>query len=204
VQHAVEQQSERVVNLANAITLVRILCTPVFVALLVRHRLVHNVTPDAAVLTWYRHCALGVFIFASLSDAVDGYLARRFGQRTTVGAWLDPLADKLLLTTAVLTLSLPVGLPERFPFWFPIVTLTRDFIILTGTVLLFMLRGSVEIKPALAGKLTTCAQMLCVILALLVVPATALFWALGAATVLTCVSGAQYVARGFRQMNAQG
>jgi phosphatidylglycerophosphate synthase len=84
------------------------------------------------------------------------------------------------------------------------VTLTRDFIILTGTLIIFMLRGSVEIKPALAGKLTTCAQMLCVIFALLVVPASALYWALGAATILTCVSGAQYVARGFRQMNEQG
>ncbi|MCX7001996.1 MAG: CDP-alcohol phosphatidyltransferase family protein, partial [bacterium] len=74
MQRTVEQQPEQVVNLANAITLLRILCTPVFVALLVRHRLVHEVAPDAAVLTWYRHCALGVFIFAALSDAVDGYL----------------------------------------------------------------------------------------------------------------------------------
>lgn len=204
MQRTVEQQPEQVVNLANGITLLRILCTPVFVALLVRHRLVHEVTPDAAILTWYRHCALGVFVFAALSDAVDGYLARHFGQRTTLGAWLDPLADKLLLITAVLTLSLPVGLPEHFPFWFPIVTLTRDFIILAGTLIIFMLRGSIEIKPSLAGKVTTCAQMLCVILALLVAPAPALFWALGAATLLTCVSGAQYVARGFRQMNEQG
>jgi CDP-diacylglycerol--glycerol-3-phosphate 3-phosphatidyltransferase len=202
VQRDVSQQPARIVTLANVITLLRILCIPVFVGLLVRHRLTFHVTPDVPQLAWYRHAALGVFVLASVSDALDGWLARRFGQRSLVGAWLDPLADKLLLTTAVLTLSLPVGLPERLPFWFPIVTLTRDFIILAGAIIIFMLRGHVEVRPSLAGKLTTCAQMACVILTLLVAPWPVLLGALIVATALTGVSGAQYIARGYRQVHA--
>jgi len=190
----------RVLTVANAISLLRLLCIPVFIGLIVQHRLIWVQTPAAAQLCWYRWGALAVFLLAAVSDAADGYIARRWAQHTTLGAWLDPLADKLLLSSAILTLALPVGLPTRLPFWFPIVTISRDALLLLGSLIVFMARGSIQVQPTRIGKITTCAQMSCVILVLLAQTAALVWWCALAAALLTTVSLAQYIAHGQRQV----
>src|SRR5215467_13890580 len=101
---------------ANQLTILRIVFVPVFIILLVYHE-----------LGW----ALAIFVAAGLTDALDGIIARRFGQKTSIGAVLDPIADKLLMTTSVLILSLPqMNLPNPFPRWLMILMISRDGFIL--------------------------------------------------------------------------
>jgi CDP-diacylglycerol--glycerol-3-phosphate 3-phosphatidyltransferase len=195
-----KQARARVLTVANAISLLRLLCIPVFIGLIVQHRLIWVQTPGAPHLWWYRWAALAVFLLAAVSDAADGYIARRWAQHTVLGAWLDPLADKLLLSSAILALALPAGLPTRLPFWFPIVTISRDALLLLGSLIVFMARGNVRVQPTLVGKLTTCAQMACVVLTLLSQPDRLVWWCALAASLLTAVSLAQYVAHGQQQV----
>jgi CDP-diacylglycerol--glycerol-3-phosphate 3-phosphatidyltransferase len=183
-------------NLPNAITLLRLLCVPFFIALLLQHRNAAADGASAAVLNDYRLAALAVFVFGTVSDALDGWLARHLHQRTALGTILDPIADKLLLTAAILGISLPVGLPYRFPLWFPLVVISRDVLITIGTFVVFMLRGGVEIKPTRMGKISTASQMACVLAALLWTPE---FWAtvlLVFTAATTVISGLQYIHRG--------
>jgi CDP-diacylglycerol--glycerol-3-phosphate 3-phosphatidyltransferase len=183
-------------NLPNAITLLRLLCVPFLIALLLQHRNAAADGAPAAVLNGYRLAALIVFVFGTVSDALDGWLARHLRQRTALGTILDPIADKLLLTAAILGISLPVGLPYRFPLWFPLIVISRDVLITIGTFVVFMLRGGVEIRPTRLGKISTASQMACVLAALLCIPelwATVLLVFTAATTV---VSGLQYIHRG--------
>lgn len=188
-------------NTANAITLLRVLCVPVFIALLIRHRQIFLATPQADSLVFYRYSAFAVFLFATLSDAVDGFIARHFNQRTLLGTWLDPLADKLLLTAAVVMLSMRTGLPFQMPFWFPIIVISRDVLLLFGSIIIFMLRGHVEVRPSLIGKLTTAAQMAVMIATLAALPNKVIFVLALFAALCTVVSGAQYVLHGLRQVS---
>lgn len=188
-------------NTANAITLLRVLCVPVFIALLIRHRQIFLATPQADALVFYRYSAFAVFVFATLSDAVDGFIARHFNQRTLLGTWLDPLADKLLLTAAVVMLSMRTGLPFQMPFWFPIIVISRDVLLLFGSIIIFMLRGHVEVRPSLIGKLTTAAQMAVMIATLAALPNKVIFVLALFAALCTVVSGAQYVLHGLRQVS---
>lgn len=187
-------------NTANAITLLRVLCVPVFIALLIRHRQIFLATPHADALLFYRYAAFTVFLFATLSDAVDGFIARHFNQRTLLGTWLDPLADKLLLTAAVVMLSMRIGLPFQMPFWFPIIVISRDVLLLFGSIIIFMLRGHVEVRPSLIGKLTTTAQMAVMIATLAALPNKFIFALALCAALCTLVSGVQYVLHGLRQV----
>src|SRR5262249_57336275 len=100
---------------ANQLTLLRMLLIPAFVILVVYGE-----------LGW----ALAVFITAGVTDALDGLLARLSGQKTTLGAWLDPMADKLLLVSTFVVLTLPgLGLENRLPIWFTVLILSRDVVI---------------------------------------------------------------------------
>ncbi|MBW2175094.1 MAG: CDP-alcohol phosphatidyltransferase family protein [Deltaproteobacteria bacterium] len=98
-------------NIPNTLTLLRILLTPLFAIFLIKHLF------DFALL---------VFAIAALSDGVDGFIARVFRQKTTLGAFLDPAADKLLLVTAFVTLAIQ----EQIPSWLSVLVITRDVIIL--------------------------------------------------------------------------
>src|SRR5262245_39773260 len=109
-------------GLANWLTLLRILLIPVFVTLLVYRR------PGAALL------AFGV---AALTDLLDGWVARRFKDESTLGAFLDPVADKLLLTASFVTLTYL----KVLPFWIAAVVISRDAILVVGTSLIYMLGG---------------------------------------------------------------
>ncbi|MDD5557489.1 MAG: CDP-alcohol phosphatidyltransferase family protein [bacterium] len=183
-------------NLPNIITLGRIVLVPVFLGLVLRYR-----ETGAESFRWW---AVAVFFVAAASDAVDGMVARLKDRKTVLGSFLDPLADKLLLITAVIVLSIPVAGLARLPSWFPLLVISRDLIIVLGSALIHMLAGKVTPTPLPAGKCTTFFQMLTVVWILLRVPHPLLPLLL--ATLFTVISGGEYVALGVRQLheNAEG
>jgi|SRR5579871_453027 len=135
---------------ATRITIFRIVLIPVFVWLMVEYG---DSTAGGHPVEGWRYAAIGVFIVASLSDAVDGYLARHWNQRSALGALLDPVADKLLLLAVLVVFGI---LPPRyFPLWFTVIILSRDAVLLLGYFVLRHFRHHIEIKPHWSGKLST-------------------------------------------------
>ena len=183
----------QVLNLPNVITIIRIVLVPCFVALLLRYR----ETGDEAFRWW----AIGAFAAAMVSDALDGLIARLKAQKSVLGSFLDPLADKLLLNTAVITLSLQLGHLARLPSWFPVIVISRDLIIVLGALLIHMLMGKVTPMPSVTGKFTTLFQMLTVIWILLLWPHYLI--PLSLAVAFTFISGIEYIFLGLQQLQAQ-
>ena len=136
-------------GLANWLTLLRIVLIPVFVLLLVYRR------PGVALV---------VFSLAALTDMLDGYVARRRGSQSRLGAFLDPTADKLLLTASFVTLTQLRILPA----WITIVVISRDVILVVGALLIHMLGGRIHPRPTWAGKAATFFQILTVLTGMLV------------------------------------
>lgn len=131
----------RVVNLPNFLTLLRLLAIPLFLILLEDLRYAD---------------ALIVFVAAGITDALDGAIARLTNTRTTLGAYLDPAADKLLLISAFIAL----GFMHAVPRWLTVIVLSRDVILVLGYFLLFvMTQETMEIHPTAAGKLSTFLQL---------------------------------------------
>ena len=179
-------------SLANKLSIFRILLVPFFVLCLVYYRPPHE---------WLRHAALWIFVLGVVTDAVDGYVARAMAQSTRLGAILDPLADKLLLTTAFLCLALISTLPAPYKLaaWVPILVVSRDVILVVGSLVIYLVTGVFEIIPSRLGKAATFAQMMTVICVLsgshlltIVLPVT---------VVLTITSGIGYLRRGNRLLN---
>jgi CDP-diacylglycerol--glycerol-3-phosphate 3-phosphatidyltransferase/cardiolipin synthase len=138
---------------ATRITIVRIVLVPVFVTLVITYDDTgHAGRPDE----FWRYAAIAVFAVASLSDAVDGYLARHWNQRSALGALLDPIADKLLLLAALVTLGLvPLDHLRSFPIWFTAIIISRDALLLGGYFVVRHFLHQVEIRPHWTGKLST-------------------------------------------------
>lgn len=126
-------------NLPNLLTVLRILLIPVFVYLILVHQ---NL--------W----ALLVFAAAGFTDGLDGYIARVYDLKTRIGAFLDPLADKLLLLTSYILLARL----DRLPLWLTGVVVSRDMVILSGILCLFMTKKKVDFSPSFLGKVTTFVQ----------------------------------------------
>jgi len=175
-------------NIPNLITLLRIILVPVVVILLIQGFFLK---------------ALIVFIVAGLSDALDGFLARVLNQQTELGAYLDPIADKALLASTFVTLSVL----HVIPGWLTVIVISRDFIILLGISVLSIMSISVEIRPLFISKITTAMQLTTVLLALFArcLPEEvhpmwldALYWV---TALFTIVSGLQYMSRGLKLMN---
>ncbi len=176
---------------ANKITIARILMVPVFVVALLRY--------TGSGEEPFRWLAIGVFVLAAAGDGIDGYVARRFHQRTEMGALLDPLADKLLLVLGLVVLSLQHGPQlDRIPLWLTGTVLCRDVILLLMLVLVSYLVGRGTVRPRWTGKVATVLQMACVLWALLKLDAGWLTFLAFAATVCTAVSGVQYIRDGIR------
>ena len=171
-------------NIPNCLTIVRILVTPGFVAAFVGENF---------CLAWF------LFALAGITDALDGFLARVLKQRTTLGAMLDPLADKVLLVTSFVCL----GIKGWLPAWVVILVVSRDLIILGGLAVLHFwgVNISRKIKPSLASKVTTMFQILLVFF-VLVAKSTSwpVAWLLPKLIVLvvlfTLISGTYYVYKG--------
>ena len=142
---------------ANKITIVRILMIPAFVTMAIYYG---ESIQRGQPLEWQRFVAIAIFILAAVSDGLDGYVARRYNQRSTLGVILDPIADKGLLLSGIITLSL-TNWSEfepgsgKFPAWFPVLVISRDAILLVGTLVLYLLNGKVQVKPHWTGKIAT-------------------------------------------------
>ena len=180
--------SVEAINVPNSLTLLRILLIPVFVGFLVYGR--------------YEY-ALGVLVIAAVTDGLDGTIARVANKRTKLGAYLDPLADKLLLTSGFVT----IAILHLVPSWVAILVVSRDLILLTGTLVARLTEVPVNISPTLLGKGTTLFQLAYLLLVvvftarqmdlLLLQPLLYVMVAFSAA------SGFHYLYRGFAQLNAQ-
>lgn len=171
-------------NLPNFLTLIRIVAIPFFLVLLASHLYLD---------------ALLVFILGGVTDALDGFIARRTNQKTSLGAHLDPIADKLLLTSSFIML----GMMGALPLWLAVLVVSRDIVILAGFVFVsFLVEERIEVQPSIMGKLSTALQLL-TIAVVLVMLANAeiltpwadeiLFYLTAAATV---ISGVHYLYRG--------
>jgi len=174
---------------ANQLTILRIIFVPVFIILLVYHE-----------LGW----ALATFVLAGLTDVLDGIIARRFGQKTSIGAVLDPIADKLLMVSSILILSLPqMEFHNTIPRWLMIVIIFRDVFILLVSLIVVLMVGWRVFTPSPYGKISTFMQVLTVLAVLytnwqgLIVPElNILFYMAG---LMTAFSGIHYLVRGLRQ-----
>lgn len=182
---------------ANYITLARILLIPVFVGFAVYYaRSVRNHAPDEHL----RVAAIVTFAVAALSDALDGWIARRFNQRSRLGTILDPLADKLLLLAVVITLSISEW-PSHLPLWFVIVVLTREILSIAGAFLVDHVAGRVSIQPHWTGKAAT-ALLLATAGCSMIGWDRVVVWMAAIACAFTFASGAIYIAEAVRQINA--
>jgi cardiolipin synthase len=171
-------------NVPNTLTLGRIVAVPAFLVLL----------SDGSSVA-----ALVVLVAAAVTDAADGAIARLTNTKTTLGAYLDPLADKLLLLSAFIALAFL----NEVPRWLTVIVLSRDAVIVTGFFLLFVLtQRTIEIRPSVFGKGTTFFQLISVIAVLLRrsgiydIDATLLSTLFVVTGVLTAVAGLQYMHRG--------
>lgn len=150
--------SSRVITLPNILTVIRMVLIPVFVSLLFYQR-----------FAW----ALAVFVCAGLTDGLDGLLARRFNQKSQLGTILDPIADKLLLVTAFIVLSLPNIIPNPrprhlpIPFWVTAAVLSRDIFIIVGAWAINLVTGFRGFRPSWLGKVNTAVQILAIVIVLI-------------------------------------
>ena len=175
-------------NLPNLLSIARIISVPLLIILLIDQ-----------LYCW----ALVVFIGAAVSDAVDGLLARLLHQRTVLGSYLDPAADKLLSASSFITLAILNILPG----WLAVIVISRDVIICLGILILFFTSHSLKIQPSLASKLTTTFQLCTVIYSLFSkysspLPLLMDFLVWGTAF-LTIISGLQYIGRGIKIFNQE-
>lgn len=194
---------------ANKITIIRILMIPLFITMAIYYG------RDKG--EWQRWSAILIFVLAAASDGVDGYIARRYNQRSQLGVILDPLADKGLLLAGIITLSFS-NWGYEFPLWFPVLVIARDVIVLAGAVALQFLNGSVRVKPSWTGKVATVLQMIAIGLAMLQlnffahrlvvrefsVTITFLDIPVVIAGLFTAISGFGYVVDGLTQLQAKG
>ncbi len=188
-------------NLPNKITVFRIVLIPVFVTFAV---LYSNSLASGMEERWLRFAALATFAVASLSDALDGYIARHYNKTTSLGRTLDPVADKLLLLAGVLTLSLTHWQPG-LPLWFGILVISRDLIIVFGVIIIRAIAGEVKMKPFMSSKICTALQLSCVCWVLLDIwnlesRPTALMVLIYLAASFTLISGLQYIWNGICQL----
>ena len=135
-----------VLTVANQLTLLRMLLIPAFVLLVVYGQ-----------FGW----ALIVFAVAGITDALDGLIARKFSRRTRLGAWLDPMADKLLIVSTVSVLTLPgLGLVNKLPVWLTILIISRDLLIVLTVAVVNFAIGRREFRPSIYGKIATATYIL--------------------------------------------
>jgi cardiolipin synthase len=175
-------------NLPNILTLIRVLLTPLFIILIINK---------------YFEWALFTFAIAGVTDGLDGLIARLTHQRTELGTYLDPIADKLLTFAAFISLAII----EMIPSWLVVIVITRDIMILVGFLVMFLTNYHPKINPSLLSKMTTAFQIITILVALL----AGLFpgflrlsaFAYYVTGIITILSGAQYVYIGARILNGK-
>jgi cardiolipin synthase len=178
-------------TLANQLTLLRMLLIPAFVILVV-----------------YGHMgwALTVFVTAGITDGLDGLIARLSGQKTSLGAWLDPAADKLLLVTTFIVLTLPgLGLANRLPVWLTILIISRDVVIVLTVAIINLALGPRTFRPSIFGKAATATYILTAVVAMFFnyrgYPSSVVSLFVYASLLITLVSGFHYIVHASRIVN---
>lgn len=168
-------------NLANKISIARILLIPFFISSVVYSRL---------------DLALAFFTLAIISDAADGFIARTLKQKTQLGTILDPIADKLLLMSAYICFSVVSNLPQylRLPAYVPIIIISRDAIIVLGSIMIYVVKKDIKISPSAIGKVTTFFQMLTIVCILVKFHHAHLVWNI--TIFMTVLSGIDYIVKG--------
>ena len=143
---------------ASKITLTRLLLVPVFAVFAIYYG---NSIEAGEPVEWFRWTALAIFVTAAASDGIDGWVARRFNQRSKFGAFIDPVADKTLLLTGITVLAAVDWGPDGWslPIWFSALVIVRDVIIIAGIGFLHFTHHKIVIKPHWSGKVCTVAQM---------------------------------------------
>ena len=182
-----------VLSFANKVTIGRILAVPFFIVALVYY------SPQRDYL---RYVSLGIFLLAVITDVIDGYIARTRHQKTTAGAILDPLADKILLISAFICLYKVNGLLGEiyFPLWFVLAMISRDVILLMGSMIIYVVHGKLSVSATRLGKTNTFFQILSIIGVLLQWPFSEPLWYF--VTILTVTSGTDYIRNGIKILNA--
>lgn len=172
----------------NLITTIRIILAPIFIIYLLNDQFLE---------------ALYVFVIAGISDGADGLVARIFNQKSRLGAFLDPLADKILLVAAFVVLAVQ----SHIPSWLAVIVITRDLLILLGVLIVFLYRGHLKIRPSMLSKITTCLQLGTVFLVLVRNHfhlfsnyAHFIYWVTG---IMTIVSGLHYIRSWFLIMGEE-
>ncbi|MGD0262101.1 MAG: CDP-alcohol phosphatidyltransferase family protein [Verrucomicrobiota bacterium] len=180
---------------ANKITILRMLLIPFFVVETLYY------TRDGNEV--HRLLAILSFAIAAICDGVDGYVARRYNQRSELGAILDPLADKLLLVSGVVVLSFD-HLPylESVPLWLTGTIIGRDILILIGMLVIHLMVGKVKVRPRIIGKVATVLQMAVVLWIMLKWAGNWLRALTLGTAICTGISGLLYVWDGSRQLSA--
>jgi cardiolipin synthase len=178
----------RILSIPNLITLGRILLVPIVVW---------------AIASGAMNVAFVLFLAAGISDGVDGFLAKRFGMTSVLGAYLDPLADKALIVSIYLTL----GINGEIPRWLVILVVSRDILIVGGIMLSWLVGSPLKIRPLLVSKLNTVAQIVfaCVVLGSLgfhIEADLVKLVLMGLVAALTLLSIAGYIAEWVRHMNS--
>jgi len=173
-------------NLANKISIARIVSIPFFIASIVYSRL---------------DIALVFFMLAIISDGADGFIARALKQKTKLGTMLDPLADKLLLISAFICLSVVKNIPTglRLPPYVPIIVISRDVIIVLGSMIVYVIRGDLSISPSIVGKITTFFQMITIVSILVQFKYSHIVWNI--AVLFTVISGIDYIIKGSKLLS---
>jgi cardiolipin synthase len=177
----------KVLNIPNTLTITRIVIIPVFIT-----SIMYNKYLSALIL----------FIIAALTDLLDGLFARIANQKTPLGTFLDPLADKFLLVSSFVIFSVNGWIPK----WFTVIVISRDLIVVIGFFLLYMITSAIRIEPVFLGKLAIAVQLFILAYVLLTInmislpPVHDIFFIVSAA--LTAISGLQYIYKGFKLTNA--
>ncbi len=180
-------------TLPNFITLLRLAALPFFLV---------------AISDGQFNIALGIFVAAGLSDGIDGFLARRFDMRSALGAYLDPIADKLLLMSSYLFLAIP-SYPAHYkvPVWLAVMVISRDILLMLVALLMILATSHKRFPPSWVGKVTTVTQIITVLFVLCANiwdwPRPILLIAFGAAATTTTLSGLDYVYRAAKSSAAE-
>jgi len=192
-------------TLANKITVVRFFLIPVFIVFAAYYS--ESIT-SGEENRLYRILALATYALASISDAIDGYIARNFNQSTALGRVLDPIADKLLLLTGVVTLSI-TNWHAGLPIWFAVLVIARDVVISVGMLIIYLTHGKAKVRARISGKICTFLTLSCVCWVLVD------FWSVGSrpwplevliylTALFTVVTGYLYLGDGIRQLRESG
>lgn len=177
-----------VLNLPNTLTITRIVIIPIFITAVIYKR--------------YDY-ALYLFVIAALTDTLDGLIARLTNQKTVLGTFLDPLADKFLLVTSFILFSINGLLPK----WLTITVISRDIIVIIGWVLIYLITHTSNVEPTITGKAAIAMQLILLCYVLLEINIASLpeinrvlIWATAA---LTIISGLHYIYRGLKLTHAE-